>query len=117
MRLATRTLSVLAILFAGTMFAVAQERPGNVTTASHLTTATDEPVITFVHRPAYRHDRGWYGYYHYPPYRVHGPHYYYWYGPPRYHEYPVVPYRSYYPYGPGFGFEFHGPRRSFSFGF
>jgi hypothetical protein len=115
MRLATLTLAMLGLLSVGTTFAFAQEQPANVATAPNLTTVADEAVVTFVHRPVYRAAPGWYGYYRNPPYYTYRPRVY-WYGPPRYYGYDVEPYSGYY-YPNGFGFEYHGPRRSFSFGF
>jgi len=114
MRLATLTLAMLGLLFVGTTFAVAQERRVNVPAAPSPTTLADQAVVTpvgwYVSRPGPER----YGYRRYPPYtyrpRSH------WYGPPRYHGYYADPYPGYY-YPNGFGFEYHGPRRSFSFGF
>ena len=115
MRLATLTLAMLGLLFVGTAFAVAQEQSANVPAAPYLTAAANDAAVTFVHRPVYRSVPGWYGYYRYPPYYTYRPRSY-WYGPPRYYDYYVNPYPGYY-YPNGFGFEYYGPRRSFSFGF
>ena len=114
MRLTTLTLAMLGLLLVGTTFAVAQERSANVPAAPYVVAAADEGVVTPVRWHAYRPVPGWYGYYSYPPYYTYRPRY--WYGPPRYYEYYADPSPGYY-YPNGFGFEYHGPRRSFSFDF
>ena len=97
MRLATLTLAMLGLLCVGTTFAEAQE----VVT----------PVVPYAYTPS----PGGYAYYGYPPSYTYGQRSY-WYGRPRYYDYYATPYPGYY-YPNGFGFEYRGPRRSFSFGF
>jgi hypothetical protein len=119
MRLATLTLALAGLLSVGSTFAVAGEQPTNVPTASLLTTATDQAVVTPVSRYVYRPAPAWRGYYYGRPYTTYRPRYY-WYAPQYYDDrvYPVYPYRTYY-YDPnGFRFEYYGPRgRSFEFEF
>jgi hypothetical protein len=114
MRLATITLATLGLMVVGTTFALARERLANAPAAPYVTTVADQVVATPVR---------WYGYrpvpaYRYPGYYAYRPGYY-WSGPPRYYDYYVAPYPGYpgYYYPNGFGFQFQGPRRAFSFAF
>ena len=113
MRLATFTLACLGLLFVGTAFAAEGSPDQSVPAANYVTTmhqAVATPVLWYGYRPA----PGWNRYYRLPPYYAYHPRYY-WYGTPRHFGYYAVPYRGYAPYG--FGFEYNGPRRSFSFSF
>jgi hypothetical protein len=115
MRFATSTVAILGLLCLGTTFAAAQERTANVPATPVVTTVADEVLVTPVRRYVYQPVPGWHNYYSPQPYYTYRPRYY-WYGPPRYYNYYADPdWRYYYP--SGFDFEFHGPRRSFSFGF
>jgi hypothetical protein len=114
MRLATFTMAVLGLLTVGAAMAVAHEGPAS--SAIALAAAADRPAVTPVRWYPYGPGPVWYGHHHYRPwpYYTYRPRYY-WGGDPCYGDY-AVPYTGYYqPYG--FGFQFNGPRRSFSFGF
>jgi hypothetical protein len=113
MRPATLILAMLGLLSVGATLAVGQERLANVPAAPNVTAAADEAVVMPVRWYVYRPAPGWYSDHSYAPYYTYRPRYY-WYGPPRY--YYADPYSGYY-YPNGFGFEYNGSRRSFSFGF
>ncbi len=116
MRVATLALAMAGLLLVGPKFAVGEDRPDRMPMTTNAVASGSDVVITPVHRYVYRPAPGWYGYYRSTPYTVYRGDYYRP-RPPRYYNYDVYPNPGYYYYPNGFEFEYHGPRRSFSFGF
>lgn len=120
MRRATLTVAVLGLLFIGATLAVANGQPANAPATPHSAVAADNAAVTPVRQPISQPVARWYGNYYdydYPRYYTYRPRYGYWHTPRGYYySYPYSGYYTY-PYPDTFGFEFHGPRRSFSFGF
>jgi hypothetical protein len=115
MRFAALTLLTIGLLSIGSRLAVAQEWLTPSPTPPTVAARVDQSLIAPVHWYGYRPVPRWYRYGYYSPYYTYRPRYYS-YGSPGYYDYYAQPYPGYY-YPNAFGFQYYGPRRSFSFGY
>ncbi len=119
MRRATLAVVLLGLLSFGAALAVTNERPANAPATPRFVATADNAAVTPLRQSTYQPVARWYRNYYYhdhPRYYSYRPRYDDRYRPPRYYYYD--PYSGFYYHDPySFGFEFRGPRKSFSFGF